>query len=470
MEQARESVRIRLTKLAFLPYGIGVCVCIAAFLAFSGAVFVSHAYKNRVAITTMIIDLREANSTAINSPNYTGNNVESSQTSPDPITDPWRVARKRITLADGISAFDHRAHHFMPIDGYFKMVRLLNTIEVLLSNDPPPLIVYSDEQSSKHAILIDQGALQHQLRTLFLRSFAIQCMVLIIAGLFIMRLARLYLIKPLDDLVDTLNDFSADPSIALPTPISIHNQPEYRDAALALDRLQRNTLLALRQRERLADIGEAVAKINHDIRNALSSATLVADTMLASNDPKIQRTAPYVAKSLEQAVDLCQSMLDYLVEPPAPQPEKMAVWPLISELEERLGTKIIYDGPTHIFIDSAMITRILTNLIRNATIAGAGTIGIDIWKAGRLAVIDIADDGPGIPENAWNDLFLAFRTNRRNGTGLGLAISRDLAVALGGNIKLARSGSSGSEFRLQLPEQIFYTSDARIGPISSADR
>ena len=77
-----------------------------------------------------------------------------------------------------------------------------------------------------------------------------------------------------------------------------------------MEALQRNTLLALRQRERLADIGEAVAKINHDIRNALSSATLVADTLLAFKDERVRRMAPHIMRSLEQSVDLCQSMLD----------------------------------------------------------------------------------------------------------------------------------------------------------------
>ena len=76
------------------------------------------------------------------------------------------------------------------------------------------------------------------------------------------------------------------------------------EAARALDTLQRNSLLALRQRERLADVGEAVAKINHDIRNALSSATLVADTLLASKDDRVRRMAPHIICSLEQSVNL----------------------------------------------------------------------------------------------------------------------------------------------------------------------
>ena len=70
-------------------------------------------------------------------------------------------------------------------------------------------------------------------------------------------------------------------------------------------------------------------------------------------------------------------------------------------------------------------------------------------------MIDIADDGPGIPQEQWDDLFLAFRSKQRGGTGPGLAIARDLAVAQGGNLKLTRSTADGSEFWMQLPVEIF---------------
>ena len=87
--------------------------------------------------------------------------------------------------------------------------------------------------------------------------------------------------------------------------------------------------------------------------------------------------------------------------------------------------------------------------------AEAKGVSIDIWRAGRLGVIDIADDGPGIPRDQWEDLFLAFRSKQRGGTGLGLAIARDLAGAKGGALKLTRSTADGSEFRLQLPMEMF---------------
>ena len=114
-----------------------------------------------------------------------------------------------------------------------------------------------------------------------------------------------------------------------------------------------------------------------------------------------------------------------------------------------------YDGPDEVRLDRTMMSRILLNLARNAANAGAGRISIDVWRAGRLGVIDIADDGPGIPREHWDSLFLAFRSKQRGGTSLGLAIARDLAVAQGGALKLTSSTEDGSEFRLQLPMEMF---------------
>ena len=91
-------------------------------------------------------------------------------------------------------------------------------------------------------------------------------------------------------------------------------------------------------------------------------------------------------------------------------------------------------------------------------LAATGRISINVWRAGRLGVIDIADDGPGIPREHWENLFLAFRSKQRGGAGLGLAIARDLAVVQGGALKLTRSTEDGSEFRLQLPMEMFTSS------------
>ncbi len=109
-----------------------------------------------------------------------------------------------------------------------------------------------------------------------------------------------------------------DPTIARPLPPYVIQSRELNKAAKPVQQTKRNTLIALRQSERLVDIGETVTKINHDISNVLSSATLVIDALMGSDDLKVRPSTPHVVRSLEQAVGLCKSMLDYLVEVPPP--------------------------------------------------------------------------------------------------------------------------------------------------------
>ena len=343
-----------------------------------------------------------------------------------------------------------------------QLAALLYTLVSRDGDDPAQhgrLAVILPGDDAVNITMVPLAGMRAELRTAFL--------VRLVGGLGVFGLLALlfrrYQIRrvsaPLGALVDSLNSFSVDPSVATPIPAMVSRAPEFIEAANALEALQRNTLLALRQRERLADIGEAVAEINHDIRNVLSSATLVADTLLASKDERVRRMAPHIVRSLEQSVDLCQSMLDYLAETPSPEPVRFAPAELVAETSESASIPIRYSGPDEVRMDRTMLSRILLNLARNAVSAGAQELSVDIWRAGKLAVIDIADDGPGIPQKHWDDLFLAFRSKQRGGSGLGLAIARDLAVAQGGNLKLARSNDDGSEFRLQLPLQVLGITD-----------
>lgn len=344
--------------------------------------------------------------------------------------------------------------------------RLLATSARILVPASAPVVTvsgFADGSTRQHDFTI--GAARLELRLRFLQWCMILGMGAGLVLLMIRRFHKTHYAAPLTALIDAVNEFSEDPSVANPIPDAVTRSPEFTAAARALDALQRNTLLALRQRERLADIGEAVAKINHDMRNVLSSATLVADTLIASDDPRVRRAAPHVVRSLEQSVVLCQSMMDYLAETPLPDPEIVSMPELADEIATGSGLNVSYDGPDHLFLDRTMMARILLNLARNAARAGAGAISIDIWRAGRLGVVDIADNGPGIPRDHWADLFLAFRSRSRGGTGLGLAIARDLAVAQGGNLKLTRSTEEGSEFRLQLPVGIFAAEEPTSGAL-----
>lgn len=127
---------------------------------------------------------------------------------------------------------------------------------------------------------------------------------------------------------------------------------------------------------------------------------------------------------------------------------------IIEEVSGQLNIRISYEGPDQLVVDSGYFFRLIHNLVNNAQSAGANAISITIWKAGSYAVMDIADNGPGIAAAAKANLFKPFAGSTRGSSGLGLSISRDIANAHGGDLKLTRSNENGSEFRLRLPVEV----------------
>lgn len=267
--------------------------------------------------------------------------------------------------------------------------------------------------------------------------------------------------KPLQALVDTITEFSVDPTVVVPIPTEVSDSPTFRKAAEALNELQRSTLKELRQRERLTDLGVGVAKINHDIRHSISTGMLVMDRVLETDDPRIRRAATIVKSSLENAESLCVTMSDYIVEPNVPEPVTFDVAKLIDDIAEFQAIKINYHGPKNIIMDPKMLHRILCNLSTNAKRAQAAQIDVDIWKAGKLAVIDVEDDGKGIAEEVQRTLFKPF-SGKTTGTGLGLSIVRDLTVANGGNVRLLHSKRGSTVFRINLSASIFEDENVKL--------
>ena len=102
--------------------------------------------------------------------------------------------------------------------------------------------------------------------------------------------------------------------------------------------MQRELASMLHQQSRLAALGLAVSKINHDLRNLLASAQLFSDQLSTSPDPKVQRFAPKLMRALERAIAFCQSTLSYGgAQEPSPERRTIEVEPLIEEVHEALG-------------------------------------------------------------------------------------------------------------------------------------
>lgn len=317
---------------------------------------------------------------------------------------------------------------------------------------PHHVLVYDDRSNDDFRATWSTALIRDELQDYAVRILTLTLIIglIIIAPLYWFLSTRF--VRPLRTIKDHIGRFTSDPSLLL-EPINTNNAAdEITEIAQALTILTEDIRRALRQKERLADIGEATAKINHDLRNILVSATLVTDILHASQDPKIKRIAPHIERAISDAAGMTQNMMDYLTEA---KPELAIPFHL-----PEMATNLTYDTTLAVTVTGTQtlvgmpntLYRLLLNLARNAKSAGASSLAIDVWRAGHLAVIDISDDGPGIDKGLKSHLFSAFHSGHKSNTGLGLAIAKDLSLVMGGELRLSRSSAHGSEFRLSVPK------------------
>jgi signal transduction histidine kinase len=124
------------------------------------------------------------------------------------------------------------------------------------------------------------------------------------------------------------------------------------------------------------------------------------------------------------------------------------------------GARLDFDmpaGPVTVFADPVEMEQVVFNLVRNAieatdSLEGAGRVVVTLRQEGPRTVLDIADNGPGVPEELRPRLFTPFTTTRAGGTGLGLALSQRLVERAGGEVSLI-DGGPGATFRVVLPRK-----------------
>jgi len=250
-----------------------------------------------------------------------------------------------------------------------------------------------------------------------------------------------------------------------------------RELASMQTQLQRT----LGKQKHLADLGLAVSKINHDMRNILASAQLISDRLRLVNDPTVQTFAPKLLRALDRAVAYSDGVLAYgRTQEPAPVRRRLRLRQLVEEVESTLALdqpnaiefENQVDAAFEVDADSEQLFRILSNLCRNAVQAMAAdqegalvrrlTISAD--RAGTICTILVSDTGPGLPPKARENLFSAFRGSARSGgTGLGLAIAHELVRAHGGVLKLVESVSGRTVFSITIPDRPISLEEARQG-------
>jgi len=314
-------------------------------------------------------------------------------------------------------------------------------------------------------ILVDEAPLKRELTAYMLRVLGVSALVSIIAGVLVYLTLNAFLVRPMQRITRAMELFRARPEDPKARLKLSGRRDEIGRAEAELDRMQEDLRQALQSRARLAALGEAVAKINHDLRNMLSSAQMVTERLAKSGDPSVSQALPRLERALNRAVRLAEDVLAYGRTEEAP-PTKVGVPLTPAALAAAEDAGLSSDGVPLVFeleeglvadADPEQLHRILVNLFRNAREALEATKGSGgrIWLAGeihdRSLHLRIIDNGPGLPDRVRQRLFQAFASSGRpGGAGLGLAISRELARAQGGDLELLKSDAEGAVFQLTL--------------------
>jgi len=316
-------------------------------------------------------------------------------------------------------------------------------------------------------IVLDEAPLKRALVDFATRFARISMLILIAAGALIYIALTAAFVRPMRELTQAIERFRDKPedvSIAIPRSPRADELGRAQRAAADMAEQVRNSL---RQNERLAALGAAVARIGHDLRNMLSTAQLVADRLAQSEDPAVRQLAPRLERTIDRAAGLAASTLKYgRADEDPPVLRKVDVAGAIDEaaadaLISFQGVEFKRDVEARLacVADPDQLHRVLVNLIRNAAQAMDGHTRKDktlVIRAARdqgRCEIDVIDHGPGVRENLRERLFEPFvsAAPEAGGTGLGLAIARELTRAMGGELALTRTGAEGATFRITLP-------------------
>ncbi|QIE46681.1 HAMP domain-containing histidine kinase [Pseudohalocynthiibacter aestuariivivens] len=320
------------------------------------------------------------------------------------------------------------------------------------------LIEVTMETDTLRAAMIDYG----------LRILLLSAVISVITACLLFLAVRGLLVKPIKRVVDYMKSYALAPEDARGFIEPTASIRELREAEETLQLLQTQLTGALKQKERLAQLGGAVAKVSHDLRNILTSAQLFTDRIEMSEDPAVKRMAPKLVNSITRAVHLCESTLAYgKAEEPTPRLSRFMLQDILSDVidSERLsadGSDISFaeDVPASLTVraDPEQLYRVLANLVRNArqaiVVSGKpGEISVAAEETAQNWVIRVSDTGPGLPPKAQEHLFTPFQGGAsKGGTGLGLTISAELVRGHGGELGLDYTGPDGTSFLITLPK------------------
>lgn len=346
--------------------------------------------------------------------------------------------------------------------GFFMLIG--DAFQTLLQRDNRVLRIVAPSPKHPQAIVelvIDEAPMRAALIEYSWRILALSIVISLVTAALVYLTLQWLMVRPMRRMTESMMAFRENPQDMSRTIQTSGRTDEIGVALHELRDMQDKLRAALQQKTRLAALGVAVTKINHDLRNILTTAQLVADRLAGSDNPEVKKMTPTLLAAIDRAVDLCSKTLTFAREgPPELNRQIFPLRQLVDEVSIVLPAQAngepewqndIQDD-IQLNADRDQIFRVFANLGNNAIQAGASRVVISAKQDNSRLHIEVADNGPGLPPRAREKLFQPFAGSARpGGTGLGLAIARDLLLAHGGDIRLARTTGAGTVFELELP-------------------
>ncbi|HSM40564.1 MAG TPA: HAMP domain-containing sensor histidine kinase [Afifellaceae bacterium] len=381
------------------------------------------------------------------------------------------IEGRRVLIATGTMPESVSMHHDLtelhPLESIWAAFATLfggGDSKVRVTGRPPA-------GTDEFEIVLAESGLRNAMLIYSRNILLISLVISMITAALVYAALRAMIVRPIERLSSNMLAFSEDPESEGSVIVPSGRRDEIGIAEEQLAAMQIAMRGTLQQRRHLADLGLAVSKINHDLRNILASAQLFVDRIGDVEDPLVKRFAPKVIGAIDRAIGYTRAVLSYgqATEAP-PRRRQLRLARLVDDVADILAlppdTSIQWDNrvPADLEVDADpdQLFRVVLNVCRNAV--DALSQGDDpaivrrLWiegeRRGSVVILDICDNGPGVPERAREALFKPFRGSARpGGTGLGLAIAAELAAAHGGDIALVEKSGCGAVFRIQIPDR-----------------
>ena len=335
---------------------------------------------------------------------------------------------------------------------------------IMVSGRPPP-------GSDRFEIVVHEASLRAAMFVYSRNILVLSLIISVITASLVYAALRFQFVRPMQRLSANIVDFSSAPENASTVIQPSGRRDEIGVAEARLAEMQETLRDMLAQRRHLADLGLAVSKINHDLRNILASAHLFSDRLGSAEDPLVKRFAPKVIGAIDRAIDYTRSVLAYgQATEEAPRRQLLSLSRLVDDVSdvlslaghERINWENRVAHEVEVDADPEQLFRVLMNLCRNALDAVGESddpavirrVWVEGERQGSVTAFRVCDTGPGVPQKARANLFLPFQGSmRRGGTGLGLAIAAEIARAHGGDIRLADRPGAGAVFEVTIPDR-----------------